>query len=292
MRKPLQCGSVQDLAATSIPPLTFTVLLLAGRRGPADPVAQHAGVSHKILAPIAGVPMIVRVVRSLRAAPRIKRVVVSLDDPAILDNLAEIRTLVDAGILSVHHTQGRSPSESVLQYFTSQTVHEPLLVTTADHPLLTGEMAEHFCAAVAASEADVVVGVVAASLFRAQYPESKRSFIPLRGESFCGTNLFALRTPRAAAAAAFWHHAGQFRKRPWRLVSAFGLTNLVLLALRRLDLTAAIPRASRVLGATVEVAQMPFAECAIDVDNLNDVATASRILAQRERLYNTCSLAC
>ena len=40
------------------------------------------------------------------------------------------------------------------------------------------EMAEYFCTAVAASEADVVVGVVAASLFRARYPESKRSFIP------------------------------------------------------------------------------------------------------------------
>jgi hypothetical protein len=91
-----------------------------------------------------------------------------------------------------------------------------------------------------------------------------------------------LRTPCAAAAAAFWHHAGQFRKRPWRLISTFGLINLVLLALRRLDLAAAIPRVSRVLGASVEVVQMPFAECAIDVDNLKDLETASRILTQRD----------
>lgn len=260
----------------------FTVLLLAGRRGPTDPVAQHAGVSHKILVPVAGVPMIVRVVRSLRAAPRIKRIVVSADDPTILNGLPEIRTLIDTGVLIVHHTQGRSPSESVLQYFTSQVVHESLIITTADHPLLTNEMVEHFCTAVTASKADVVVGAVAASLFRSQYPESKRSFIPLCGESFCGTNLFALRTPRAAAAATFWHHTGQFRKRPWRLISTFGLTNLILLALRRLDLAAAIPRVARVLGASVDVVQMPFAECAIDVDNLNDLEIASRILAQRE----------
>jgi GTP:adenosylcobinamide-phosphate guanylyltransferase len=266
----------------------FTVLLLAGRRGAADPVAQHAGVSHKILVPVAEVPMIVRVVRSLRAVPRVKRIVVSVDDPTILNGLPEIRTLIAVGVMSVHHAQGRSPSESVLQYLTGQTVHEPLIITTADHPLLTGEMVEHFRAAVAASEADVVVGVVAASLFRMQYPESKRSFIPLRGESFCGTNLFALRTPRAAAAAAFWHHAGQFRKRPWRLISTFGLTNLTLLALRRLDLAAAIPRVARVLGASVEVVQMPFAECAIDVDSLNDLATASRILAQREDKSSSC----
>lgn len=226
--------------------------------------------------------MIVRVVRSLCAVPDIKRIVVSLDDPTILDGLADIRPLVDTGALSVHQTQGRSPSESVLQYFTSQAVHEPLIVTTADHPLLTNEMAAYFCTAVAKSEADVVVGVVAESLFRAQYPDSKRSFIPLRGESFCGTNLFALRTPRAAAAATFWNHAGQFRKRPWRLISTFGLANLVLLALRRLDLATAIPRIAHVLGASIDVVRMPFAECAIDVDNLNDLETASRILAQRE----------
>jgi GTP:adenosylcobinamide-phosphate guanylyltransferase len=271
----------QELRTASVSP-PFPVFLLAGRRGPIDPVAQYAGVSHKILVPVAGVPMIVHVVRSLRAVPRIKRIVISLDDPTILDGLAEIRMLADAGVLSVHHTQGRSPSESVLQYFNSQAVHEPLIITTADHPLLTAEMAEHFCAAVAASEADVVVGVVAKSFFRARYPESKRSFIPLRGESFCGTNLFALRTPRAAAAAAFWNHAGQFRKRPWRLISTFGLTTLVLLALRRLDLAVAIPRVARVLGVSIDVVQMPFAECAIDVDNLNDLETASRILVQRE----------
>ncbi|NOT58240.1 MAG: NTP transferase domain-containing protein, partial [Deltaproteobacteria bacterium] len=124
----------RTISASATP---FTVLLLAGRRGPTDPVAQHAGVSHKILVPIVGVPMIVRVVRSLRAVPSVKRIVMSLDDPTILDGLVELRPLIEAGVVRVHHTQGRSPSESVLQYFTSQPEHEPLIVTTADHPLLT-----------------------------------------------------------------------------------------------------------------------------------------------------------
>lgn len=226
--------------------------------------------------------MLVRVVRSLRAVSSVDKIVVSTDYPAVLHGLSEIRAFADSGVLSFHHTSGRSPSESVLQYFTSQSAKQPLLVTTADHPLLTAEMVEYFCTAATSSNADVVVGVVAASLFRARYPDSKRSFIPLRGESFCGTNLFALCTPRAAAAAAFWHHAGQFRKRPWRLISTFGLTNLVLLALYRLDLAAVLPRASRVIGARVAAVQMPFAECAIDVDNPDDLATATRILTERE----------
>ena len=59
-------------------------------------------------------------------------------------------------------------------------------------------MLHHFCTAVAENDADIMAGVMAASVFRARYPHSKRSFIPLREESFCGTNLFALCTPQAA----------------------------------------------------------------------------------------------
>jgi GTP:adenosylcobinamide-phosphate guanylyltransferase len=225
--------------------------------------------------------MIVRVVHSLHTARTISRTVVSTDAPALLDGLPELRSLLNAGFLS-SCPSSHSPAASVLAYLKNHLPGEPILVTTADHPLLTAEMIEYFCSAAANSNADVVVGVVAASLFRARYPQSKRSFIPLCDDSFCGTNLFALCTPQAASAVTFWGHAGQFRKRPWRLISTFGFTNLILLALRRLDLEAALPRASRVIGARAAVVQMPFAECAIDVDNLDDLATASRILAGRE----------
>lgn len=259
----------------------FTALVLAGRRGPTDPVAQAAGCSHKALVPIAGIPMLARVLRELRAVPQVKQIAVSIDDPSILDSIAELRSLVESGVIHVHPS-GPSPAASVLAYFQSLSPQEPLLVTTADHPLLTTEMLTYFCTAVAESDADVAAGVMAASVFRTKYPHSKRSFIPLRDESFCGTNLFALCTLQAASAAQFWRHAGQFRKRPWRLMSTFGLTNLLLLALKRLDLAAAIPRASRVLGARVAVVQMPFPECAIDVDNLDDFAMATQILTARE----------
>ena len=260
----------------------FTALILAGRRGPADPVAQAAGCSHKVLVPVAEVPMLIRVLRAVRAVPRVKQIAISIDDPILLNTLPEIAALVESGEVSVHRS-GPSPAASVLAYFQSLTPQEPLLVTTADHPLLTTEMLTYFCTAVAESGADVAAGVMAASVFRGKYPASKRSFIPLREESFCGTNLFALCTPRATSAVQFWGHAGQFRKRPWRLISTFGVTNLLLLALKRLDLQAAIPRASRVLGARVAVVQMPFPECAIDVDNLADFALATQILTSSRR---------
>lgn len=255
--------------------------MLAGRRGPTDLFAQGAGHSHKALVPVAGVPMLVRVVQSLRAAREIHKIAISIDDPAILHSLGELRDLVDCGILSFHTSQ-RSPSRSVLDYWQNLPAGESLLITTADHPLLTAEMINHFCSAATHSDADVILGIVSATLFRARYPQSKRTFIRLRGESFCGTNLFALRGPQAGTAVQFWTRAEQFRKQPWRLASVFGPLNLALFALRRFDLAAAVRRASQVIGARIAVVPMPFAECAIDVDSLGDLATASRILGERE----------
>ena len=260
----------------------LSVLVLAGRRGPHEPLAQAAGCSHKALIPIGGIPMLNRVLRTLRTVPGVQRVVISTDEPSSLESLGELRELDAAGLLHFHGV-GDSPSASVLKYLSQLPAGELLLVITADHPLLTTEILEYFCTASRQSGADVTVGVMAESLFRTHYPDSKRSFIPLRGERFCGTNLFALRGgPGAEAAAEFWNHAGQFRKRPWRLVSTFGVWNLLLIALQRLDAEAARKRAEKVIGAHIAVVQMPFVECAIDVDNPADLALVTHILEQRE----------
>ena len=71
--------------AAADPP--FTALVLAGSRGAGDPVARAAGVAHKCLVPVAGVPMAVRVVETLAACPSVGRIALALEDPALLDDL-------------------------------------------------------------------------------------------------------------------------------------------------------------------------------------------------------------
>jgi GTP:adenosylcobinamide-phosphate guanylyltransferase len=259
------------------PPPAFTALVLAGRRGAHDALAGHR---HKALLPVAGVPMIVRVVRSLRAARCVGRILVSVDDAAVLEH-PELRSLAEAGVL-VRVPCDSSPSASVRRVRRERPAELPLLVTTADHALLTADMVEHFCREARARTADVVVGAVSAELLRAHYPDSPRTVIPLRDDGFSGANLFAFLTPQSTVAAEFWIRAEQFRKRPWRLVSVFGPLTLVAFLLRRLDLAAAAARVSRAMGATIGVVRMPFPECAIDVDRPADLALASRILEARQ----------
>ena len=257
-----------------------SALVLAGRRGSDDPLAAARGVSHRALLPIAGVPMLLRVVRALATSGRVGRIHVSMHAPACACSVPELDALAREGRLLLHEAEA-SPSASVLAVLAREP-DAPFLVTTADHALLTPEMVGVFDAGAAASGADLAVGFVAASLLRKSYPHSTRTFLRLRGEAWSGANLFAFRTARARAAADFWRRAERFRKRPWRLVAALGPSLLGSFALGRLDLDAALARASRRIGATVRAVKMPVAEAAIDVDRESDLELASLILTARE----------
>jgi CMP-2-keto-3-deoxyoctulosonic acid synthetase len=256
-------------------------LLLAGRRAAIDPVARAQGVSHRALVPIGGVSMLARVARTLLDTPDVTEIRVSVEDASVLDRVAELAAPRAAGRIT-HHTSAGSPAASVADALSALAPDALILVTTADHPLLTPSMVTHFVASALALDVDVAVGVVAASIVRAAHPDSQRTFVRLRGEAWTGANLFLLRAAGAARAAAFWQRVEPDRKRPLRLMRHFGLGTLARFALRRLDLTAATARVSRAVAARVAGVPLPFAEAAIDVDRAADLALATRLLEARE----------
>lgn len=265
-------------AGTAIAPIR--ALVLAGRRGPADAVADAARVSHRPFVPVVGVPMLVRVVRALRGTPGIGAIALSIDEPARLDALPELAAALRAGTLSATRS-AESPAASVADALASLAAGELLLVTTADHPLLTPEIVGGFLRAAQQRDADLVAGVVSASTLRASHPGARRTFVRLRAEAYSGANLFLARAPGAARVATFWREAERYRKRPWRLASVFGAGTLALFLLRRLDLAAALDRASRVVGARIDAVVLPDAEAAIDVDRPADLMLAAQILEAR-----------
>jgi 2-phospho-L-lactate guanylyltransferase (CobY/MobA/RfbA family) len=230
--------------------------------------------------------MLVRVVRALREASGVGRILVTFDDRAALDAVPELRALRESdGLRTV--PCGRSPSTTVFETIERLPDLGPLLVTTADHALLTAEMVDYFCAAARTTDTDVLVATVTEELLRARYPASKRTVIKLRGEGVSGANLFGFLTREARTVATFWRRAEAVRKQPWRLAGLFGPINLLLFALRRLDLETAFVRASERIGARVKPVRMPFVESAIDVDKHADLVLASRILAEREAAART-----
>ncbi len=259
----------------------LSALVLAGRRAAQDPLAVATGAPHRALLDVCGTPLLERVVKTLAITPAIGPIFVSIDEPQLVKQVSGLRSLLENGRLTLIESES-SPSRSVSRALRELPTTTGLLVTTADHALLSVAMLEHFLSSASSSGADLAVGLVPRSRLRARFPESQRTYLHFRGESYSGANLFAFMTPAALRAAEFWIRAEQFRKRPWRMVSVFGPVALALFALRRLDLESAFARASRRIGARVIAVEMPMAEAAVDVDKLSDLELVKRILSERE----------
>ena len=250
----------------------WQALVLAGGRGPDDPMAKAYGVSHKCLLEIAGIPMLQRVLDTLSAEPAIGQIAVSIETPELLAGLRS---------RAVHAPTSTSAARSAIAAIETGAVGMPLLLTTGDHPLLTPAMLRHFLSASERSTADLCVGLARAETILAAYPQSKRTFLTFGPDRVSGCNLFALKTPRALKALERWQYLEALRKKPWRLFGAFGPAALARFIAGAITLKGAFAIASRKLGLHAEAILMPFAEAAIDVDKPADKELAELILTRQ-----------
>ncbi len=258
----------------------FTALVLAGQRARGEPVAEAAGLSHKCLVPVGGVPMLVRVITALDASDAVDHIAVSIEDPDLLQTLPELSALLAAGrLLAV--TSAGTPSLSALAAAERLGNSIPLLITTADHPLLTGAMVDDFLNASVRSGADMTAGLTPGAALLAAYPQAKRTFLKFRDGPYTGSNLFAVLTDDGLEALRFWRRVEQERKRPWRIARAFGLRSLLAYLLGRLTLDETMIRASKSIGARVRAVRTPLAEAGIDVDKPEDLILVEAILRSR-----------
>lgn len=259
-----------------------TALVLAGARTGRDPVAQVAGVSNKVLAKVGGEPMISRVLQTLDRSRTVgKRILCGPSWETVQDNPFLVTLISSGAVQWVEPQQG--PSLSVARFLDEHPQEFPVLVTTADHALLTAEMVDYFLYAAQEKQMDVAVGLVPYSSVVASYPQSKRTVTRLRGGGFCGCNLFVLCTPKAKRMVEFWSQIERERKHPLRLIRTLGGLALVRYILGWLSLAEALNRLGRKLNLHVQEVLLPFPEAAIDVDTPADLVLAEAILAKRQK---------
>lgn len=254
-------------------PPRWQALVLAAGRGPGDAMASAYGVANKCVIPVGGVPMLRRVHDALVASGLFSRIAVSIEDAAIAHAVLGASARVIAS--------SASAPASVLKALESGALQYPVLIATGDHALLTPRMLAYFCAESEKSGADFTAGLARAETILAAHPESIRTFFRLGNDRVSGCNLFALLTPRGLRLIERWQYLEPVRKKPWRLVAAFGPVALLRFALGRLPLERAFATVSARLGLTVKPVIMPFAEAAIDVDKPADKELAEKILAAR-----------
>ena len=215
--------------------------------------------------------MLLRPLRALLDCPSIDRIRV------LTQNVAEIGAVVpDYQLIALESSSGTIAS-TVSRILADTATTYPILITTADHALLTGAMIVEFQNRAAGS--DLAIAVVEKENLSSRLPQSHRTWIGFKGGSYSGANLFAIGSPKAAAAISLWASVEQDRKKGWRMLLTLGPALFLGAVLRLRTLDQSLAQISRKLEISLTAVVMDDPLAAVDVDKPSDLTLVEAIIA-------------
>ena len=250
-----------------------TAIVLAGSRPGIDEFAKLYGTHLKALIPVGGVPMVRRPVEALLKSPEIGSIRVLAQRP---EQIA--KAVPDDQRVSVERS-GETIASTLEAMCTDLGVRWPVLVTTADHALLTPEMVADFLAK--ADGADVAIGVVSSEALLSRLPQTKRTWLKFRGGAYSGANLFLLGGPQVRPALELWRASEQNRKKAWRMLLTLGVPGFLGAVLRLKTLEETLDAVGHRLGLKIRAVEMADPLAAVDVDKPEDHELVTVILEGR-----------
>jgi len=267
----------------------LTALVLAGSRGPDDPMTRASGVRHKALILVGGEPMLRRVIRALGASPEVGRIVVCIESPEIVERMPGLAEAAAGKPVSTFPAAG-SPSRSVAAAL--KELGTPLLVTTGDHALLKPQWITHFLKYKPAS-ADAAVALARSEVVLGETPGTERTYLRFSEAAYSGCNLFHFATPESIGLAELWQKIEVLRKQPFKMLQLLGPTYALRYRLGTLSLQAALKRLGALAGGVeAAVVELPFGRAAIDVDKPADLELVERLLCEdRGRCHDSLAVA-
>ena len=253
--------------------MTWSAIVLAGSRPGGDPLAASFGTDLKALIPVDGEPMVRKPVAALLNCKEVSKVTILTQD------VEQIRAALPADWKVEVAESGDTIADTLLRICSDPATEWPLLVTTADHALLTPEMIHEFCWRSARS--DLAIGVVSKRRVMRKLPETRRTWINFKESAYTGANLFVLRSDKVAPAIEAWRSVEQDRKKVWKLIWSIGPRLFVQVFLRQITIDDALHRISVRVGVSIRAVRLSDALAAVDVDKASDHALVERLLAQR-----------
>jgi GTP:adenosylcobinamide-phosphate guanylyltransferase len=247
----------------------FTAIILAGKRPGNDPVAEAAGVACKSFAPIGGRAMVLRVLDALAASRQVGTQILCGPPQSIIAHEPELKSRIDKGQVKWLDSRA-TPSSSTYSVLQSLPQNIPVLVTTADHALLTSQIVDFFCDQARRSGCDLAIGLTSYKGVREAFPDTRRTAIKFNDDAYCGCNLFGFLNQRSHQAAAFWRQIEQERKKPLRMMRVLGWWTVLQYILGRFSLAQGLEKLSGKIHIRVRAVLLPFPQAAVDVDTADD----------------------
>ena len=261
----------------------FTALVLAGDRKHGDPVAGMAGVSGKSIVPVAGIPMIIRVIEAIEASSMTGNILICGPSESVIDDCPALREMINENRVAWLPPVD-SPCGSAAYCMDLIDETSPVFLTTADHALLTADMIGYFLEESAGKSADATVGLVDYEAIIKHYPHSRRTRIKFRNGSFCGCNLFTLCNSRGRGLISLWKQVEQDRKHPLKILGRLlGTANSIYYLLGKLSLGDAFLSLTDRYNVHADAVILPYAAAGGDVDTVDDLRLVESIISAAKK---------
>lgn len=258
----------------------FTALILAGIRPGGDPVAASAGVPSKAFIEVGGRPMLLRVLDALDASRQVGPHILCGPSQKSIEQQPELNVRIAEGRLKYMAGQS-TPSLSTHHVLQSLTDSAPVLVTTADHALLSAPIIDYFCSEAQRAKCDVVVGITSYQEVISAFPETRRTAVKFKDGSYCGCNLFSFLNPHSYQAAQFWRQIEKDRKKPLKMMRILGWAAVLRYLTGKMTLNDALGHLSKRMGIRAGAIMIPFPEAAVDVDTIEDLKFVQSLVAKQ-----------
>ncbi len=258
----------------------YTAVILAGVRPTGDPVAEAAGVLCKAFIPVGGKPMVLRVLDALDASRQIGTRILCGPSQKSIEQQPELKARIADGRLKWVADRS-TPSLSTHHVLQSLSDNSPVLVTTADHALLSAQIIDYFCTEALKAGCDVAVGLTSHGEVISAFPETRRTAIKFKNGSYCGCNLFGFMNPLSYRAAQFWRRIEQERKNPLKMMRILGWRAVLRYLAGQMSLNDALRYLSKQMGLRAGAVMLPFPEAAVDVDTVSDWKFVQSLVAKQ-----------
>lgn len=237
------------------------VVTAGGRFAPKDPLYRLTKDGYKALLDIDGKPMIQWVLDALSGTDRV-------------DTVAVVGLPVDTALecshtLTIIENQGdmiRNIQAGVAYLDQIHPQDDHCLVVSSDIPAIRSEMIAWLVETVLAGNADIVYNVIGRQVMEERFPGSRRTYVTLQGESFCGGDANAIRKTMARATNPLANKLVEARKNPVRQAALVGFGTVLRLLLGKLTLDQAVEAICRRMEITGLAVRCPYAELGMDVD--------------------------
>jgi len=257
----------------------FSTIILAGDRSHGDPVAGLAQVSGKSIVPLAGIPMIVRVIEAIEASNMTGEIWICGPATSTIRECPALQNIIDAQRVE-WVPPGTSPCNSAAACIDRITGTDPVFITTADHGLLNPDMIAYFLNKSAATNADATVGLVDYQTIINFYPDSRRTRLKFQNGNYCGCNLFTIFNERGRDLISLWKQVEEHRKQPFKILSRLlGPIRTFYYLVGKLTLEEALLSLEEKYSINARAVILPYPTAGIDVDTIADLHLAESILS-------------